>query len=46
MFFVLVGEYDASDFNNIYLVTLFVVITLINFFFIITLFIALSVLSF
>jgi len=43
MFLVLVGNYDASDFNNVYLSILFVVICFFNVFFIFTMIIALSV---
>jgi hypothetical protein len=46
MFLVLVGNYDSSEFNNVYLSILFVMVSCFNFFFIFTMIVALSVVSF
>ena len=46
MFLVLIGNYDASEFDSTSLSILFVLTTCFNFFFIFTLLIALSVVAF
>lgn len=46
MFQVLLGQYDADNFNNIYLSILLVLVSFFNFFFIFTLIVALSIVSF
>ena len=46
MFFVLIGNYDPSEFSNVYLSILFVLVACFNFFFIFTMIIALSVVAF
>jgi hypothetical protein len=42
----MIGQYDADNFNNIYLSILLVVVSFFNVFFIFTLIVALSVVSF
>jgi len=46
MYLVLIGNYDSSEFNNVYLQILFVMVSCFNFFFIFTLIVAISVTSF
>lgn len=46
MFQVLIGQYDADKFNNIYLSILIVIVSFFNVFFIFTLIVALSVAAF
>lgn len=46
MFEVLLGQYDISSFNNIYLQILLVLVSFFNFFFIFTMVVAISVISF